>query len=369
MAEDSQDQSQKTEDPTEKRLQDSRQKGQVAVSREVNHWFIILASAISIMALAPMVMSELKALLFKFIEQPHAIPTGRDVLPSVLSDVVTGAILAIMPVMLVLILAAFGAGIVQNGFLFATEQIMPKLEKISPVAGFKRLFSVKSVVEFLKGVAKLVIVTCVGIAVLWPHFSGFERMPTMELRDSFNVMHGLVNRLMIGVLAIVSLIAALDFLFQRMQHTKQLRMSRQDIKDEMKQSEGDPHVRARLRQIRRERAQQRMMQAVPEASVVITNPTHFAVALKYEMGDMNAPVMLAKGADNVAARIREVAGEHDIPIVSNPPLARAIFAGVEIGEEIPAEHYKAVAEIIGYVLRLKRKLPGAARPPAGSTLQ
>ncbi len=363
MAEDSQDQSQKTEDPTEKKLQDSRDKGQVASSREVNHWFIILGSTISIMALAPMVMVDTKALLLKFIEQPHAIVLDQATFPKVVGDAGMGAIMAVLPVLLLLMMAAFAAGIVQNGFIFSTEQITPKLEKISPKAGFKRLFSVKSVVEFLKGIAKLAIVASVCVGVLWPHFAGFERMPTMEITDSVNVMHGLTIRLMVGVLSIVSLIALLDFLFQRAQHTKQMMMSRQDIKDEMKQSEGDPQIRGRLRQIRRERAQRRMMQSVPQASVVITNPTHFAVALKYDMGDMNAPSLVAKGADHVAAKIREIAEEHDIPIVESPPLARALFAGVEIGEEIPTEHYKAVAEIIGYVLRLKGKLPGPARQP------
>jgi flagellar biosynthetic protein FlhB len=366
MAEDSQDQSQKTEDPTEKKLQDSHDKGQVAVSREVNHWFIILGSTISIMALAPMVMSDLSDLLLKFIEQPHAIALDQVAFTQVIDDVVLGAILAVLPVLLLLMLVAFAAGIVQNGFIFSTEQIKPKFDKISPKAGLKRLFSVKSVVEFLKGVAKLSIVASVCVGVLSPHFAGFERMPTMEITDSVNVMHGLVIRLMVGVLAIVSLIALLDFLFQRFQHAKQMKMSRQDIKDEMKQSEGDPQIRGRLRQIRRERAQRRMMQSVPQASVVVTNPTHFAVALKYDMGDMNAPSLVAKGADHVAAKIREIAEEHNIPIVESPPLARALFAGVEIGEEIPTEHYKAVAEIIGYVLRLKGKLPGAARRPAMS---
>ena len=364
MAEESQDQSQKTEDPTEKKLQDARDKGQVATSREVNHWFIILASTICVMALAPALMTDLSRLFLKFVEQPHTIAIDTGAFPGLIQEVVFGALLALLPMLLLLMLGAFGAGIVQNGFLFSAESIKPKLNKISIKSGLKRLFSVKSIMEFLKGIAKLVIVAAVGVAVIWPHFAGFERLPTMELSDSMDVLYGLIIRLMVGVLAIVSIIAVLDFLFQRMQHTTEMKMSRQDIKDEMKQSEGDPHVRARLRQIRRERAQQRMMQSVPQASVVITNPTHFAVALKYEMGDMNAPTVVAKGADHMAAKIREIADEHDIPIVESPPLARALYAGVEIGGEVPTEHFKAVAEIIGYVFRLKGKLPGPARRPA-----
>jgi len=188
----------------------------------------------------------------------------------------------------------------------------------------------------------------------------------MEMMSWVHMMHALIIRLLIGVLSIVTIIAGLDFLFQKLQHLKQMRMSRQDIRDEMKQSEGDPQVRGRLRQIRRERAQKRMMQAVPDASVVIANPTHYAVALKYELNQMAAPVVVAKGVDAVALRIRAVAEENDVPVVRNVGLARALYAGVEIDDEIPTEHFKAVAEIIGYVLRLKGKLPGPAKRPAGT---
>ena len=170
-------------------------------------------------------------------------------------------------------------------------------------------------------------------------------------------LHGLIGRLLIGVLAIITVIAALDFLYQKFEHLKQMRMSRQEIKDELKQTEGDPIIKQRLRQIRHDRARKRMMAAVPEASVVITNPTHFAVALKYEMDEMSAPVLIAKGVDHLAYRIREIAREAGIPIVENPPLAQALHAGVEVDDVIPPEHYKAVAEIIGYVFRLKGKMP------------
>jgi len=364
MSEDSQDKSQKTEEPTQKKLDDAREKGQVATSREVNHWFMILAGTAFVALLLPRLMTDLSQVFMKFIEQPHAIPIDANGFNGLLADTALSAVTAMAPVMILLIFAALGAGLVQNGFIFATESIKPKLEKISLKAGIKRLFSVKSFLEFAKGIFKLVIVACVAIAVLWDEFVGLEQMPLMAIPASMGKMHDLVVRLMIGVLAIISVIALLDFLVQRVQHTKQMRMSRQDIKDEMKQSEGDPQIRGKLRQIRRERAQKRMMQAVPEASVIVTNPTHFAVALKYDLDTMAAPAVLAKGADHMALRIREIAKEHGIPIMENPPLARALHATVEVGDEIPTEHYKAVAEVISYVLRLKGKLPGQNRAQA-----
>ena len=366
MAEENQDESQKTEEPTQKKLDDARDKGQVAVSREVNHWFMILAGTIMVMMFLPSAMMNFGSIFTKFIEQPHQISTDLIAMTHIFSSAFKDSVLALLPTLVLLVAAALAAGLIQNGLIISTEQMKPKLEKISLLKGVKRLFSMKSVAEFMKGIAKITIVGAVGVAIVWPAFSGFEQLPTMELMSWVGVMHALTTRLLIGVLAIVSLIAVLDYLFQKMQHLKQMKMSRQDIKDEMKQSEGDPQVRGRLRQIRRERAQKRMMQAVPEASVVIANPTHYSVALKYELNDMAAPTVLAKGIDAVALRIREVAEEHKIPVVQNVALARALYAGVEIGDEIPTEHFKAVAEIIGYVLRLKGKLPGPATRPAGT---
>ena len=365
MAEQSQDESQKTEEPTQTKLEESRKKGQVAKSQEVNHWFMILAATIMVMMFLPTTMKNFGGLLQKFMEQPHLIAVDKLGLRATLTETIQDTVFILLPTLVLFVLAAIGAGLIQNGLIISAEQMKPKLEKISLKAGLKRMFSMKSIAEFVKGLAKIAIVAAVGVAIIWPAFSGLEKLPSMELMSTLGVMHSLTNRLMIGVLAVVSLIAVLDFLFQKFQHLKQMRMSRQDIKDEMKNSEGDPQVKGKLRQIRRERAQQRMIQAVPDASVVIANPTHFAVALKYELNEMAAPVVLAKGSDAVALRIREVAEENDVPVITNPPLARALYAGAEIGDEIPAEQFKAVAEIIGYVLRLQGKLPGVPQRPAG----
>jgi len=195
--------------------------------------------------------------------------------------------------------------------------------------------------------------------VIWPDRDMVLDMPSMEVQDVLAMVRLEAVKVVIAVLSVMTIVTLIDVLYQRYQHLKEMRMTKQQVKDEHKQSEGDPMIKGRLRQIRAERARKRMMAAVPEADVVITNPTHFAVALKYDQATMAAPKLLAKGVDNLAFKIREVAEENDIPIVENPPVARALHAAVDIDQEIPPEHYKAVAEIIGYVMNLKRRVSGA----------
>jgi flagellar biosynthetic protein FlhB len=269
--------------------------------------------------------------------------------------------LALAPPILLAMVAALASGLIQSGFVLSLEPIKPKLEKISPLGGLRRLFSARALAEFVKGLVKLAIVAAVIGLLLWPERRLISGVVTMELPQFLELLQSLGLRVLIAVLAVMSVIAGLDFLFQKSQHNKQLRMSKQEVKDEFKQTEGDPMVKARLRQIRVERARQRMMAAVPEADVVIANPTHFAVALSYQLGSSGAPKVIAKGVDSLALRIRERAEECDVPVVENPPLARALCEGVELDQEIPPVHYKAVAEIIGYVMRLKGRMP-ARRP-------
>lgn len=362
MAEQTTDQSQKTEEPTQKKLDDSRKKGQVATSREVNNWFMILAGTIIVAMISPAMSSDIKNVLQKFLAVPHAMPVESGSLADLLGETASEiGFIMVIPILLLLV-AAFASTMVQNGLLVSIDRIQPKLERASPMSGMKRLFSFKSIVEFLKGVAKITIVGAIATMLMLPSFEGLEQLVRMEMTGAAAVLHSLVSKLLFGVLSVVTIIAAIDFLYQRFEHMKQMRMSRQEIKDEFKQSEGDPMVKQRLRQVRQERARQRTMAAVPDASVVITNPTHFAVALKYDLDDMDAPVLIAKGQDFLAFKMREVAEEHDIPIVENPPVARALYANVEVDQEIPQEQFKAVAEIIGYVFRLKGKMPPQNRP-------
>ena len=362
MADDSQDQSQKTEQPTPKRLRDAREKGQVAKSQEVGHWFMLLAFTILVGYMAPAMVEDLGKAIYGFVARPHAFRLDSVSLGGLLRE--TGGRLGaalLLPAFLA-VAAAFASGLIQAGFVMSPEPIKPKPEKISPVKGLKKLFSLRSLAEFAKGIAKLAIVATVIAALMWPERRLLAGIVSMELPQYLLLVQSLGFRVLVAVLAIMTVIAGLDFLFQKQQHLKQLRMSKQDLKDEHKQTEGDPMVKARLRQIRMERARQRMMAAVPEADVVITNPTHFAVALSYELGSLGAPRVTAKGVDSLAFRIRDLARESGVPVVENPHLARAIYGGVELDQEIPQEHYKAVAEIIGYVMRLKGKLPAQPVP-------
>lgn len=347
------DNSQKTEEPTQRRLEEARRKGQVPMSREVNHWFMILAATLITVSLAPAALGGMMRAMRTFIEQPHAIPTDLANLTEILQGTAGAVALVVALPLAVLLAAAAAPGLIQAGPMFSPERIQPKLEKISLAKGLKRLFSLKSIAEFVKGVAKLAIVGAVAAALFWPVFGEAELYISLDAVALMDLLRDLSGRMLVGVLAVVSVIAALDYLYQRFEFTKSMRMSRQELKDELKQTEGDPHVKARLRQIRMERARRRMMAAVPDADVVITNPTHFAVALVYDMETMAAPRLVAKGTDRIALRIREVAEEHDVPVVENPPLARALHAGVELDAEVSPEHYKAVAEVIGYVMRLR----------------
>ena len=356
MAENQQDDSQKTEEPTHRRLEQAREKGQVARSQEVNHWFMILAATIILAIFAKSVTGGIVSHLHRFIEQAHAIRLdGPQLREIVLGSVIDLGLIVLVPVLLILF-AAVLAGFVQTGLVFSTEPLTPKLEKLSLGRGLKRLFSTRSLVDFAKGLVKIAIVAAVVVLLLWPEVDIIPIITTMDLGSFLDLLQTLSLRVLVGVLSVMTVIAGLDFLYQKQQHLKQLRMSKQELKEEFKQTEGDPMIKARLRQIRMERARQRMMAAVPEADVVVTNPTHYAVALKYDDATMEAPVLTAKGVDHVARRMREIAREHDVPIVENPPLSRALYDSVEVDREVPPEHYKAVAEIIGYVMRLKGRM-------------
>jgi flagellar biosynthetic protein FlhB len=355
------DDDQKTEEPSQKRLDESREKGQFASSREVNHLFMLLGGTILIVMLAPSVMTRIAAALVKFLEYPDRIAEGGRfgaVLSSTASEI-GGALL--LPLGMFVVFALL-SGFIQHGVSFSVEPLIPKLEKISPGQGFKRLFSSRSLAEFVKGLIKLTLVGGVGFYVLWPEFGRLDQLALYSPGALLHRVGAISGHLMIASLSVIAGLAVLDMLYQRFKHMQGLRMSRQELRDEMKQTDGDPHIKGRLRQLRMERARKRMMASVPEATVVVTNPTHFAVALKYVRDEMDAPVVVAKGQDFIALKIREIATANDVPIVENPPLARALYATCEIDQAIKADHFKAVAEIIGYVLRLKPRAGGASKP-------
>lgn len=353
-----QDNTQKTEEPTQRRLDQAREKGQVAKSQEVTHWFMILAFGIILTSVAPYTVQRLYETMYPFIGKVTQLPTGRAELGTLLEQTIWDVIGALFVPFLVAMLAAVASIVLQIGFLLSPESLKPKLEKISLIKGAGRLFSSRSLVEFAKGIGKLTIVGLVVTLMLIPEHDRVNEMPLMPVNTALPVLRELTLKIVGGILAVMTVIAVIDFAFQKMKHHEQMKMTKQEVKDEQKQTEGDPEVKKRLGQLRKEKGQKRMMAEVPEADAVVTNPTQYAVALKYDQVNMAAPTLVAKGTDRVAERIRTTARENDVPIVPNPPLARALYSGVEIDQEIPPEHYKAVAQIIGYVMRLKGRTPG-----------
>ncbi len=349
------DDSQKTEEPTDKKLSRARNKGQVASSQEVKSWVILLAGTFGIIFMSPAIANQIRLIGLPYLENVHAIPADFEGMRAAMASSFIEAGLAVAPLFLLIVIFAIGGNLMQFGLLFAPEKIKPELSKVSPLGGLKKMFSLRSLVEFGKGILKLSIVTAVALGITLPLLSDITLFPAYSMAAILDKILNIAILISAGTIAVMTAIAALDFMFQKYQFTKQMRMSKQEVKDEHKQSEGDPQVKARIRALRQQRARERMMAAVPEADVVITNPTHYAVALKYDMEEMPAPKLIAKGIDTLAFRIREVAEEHDIPIVENPPLARALHASVELDEEIPPEHFVAVAEVIGYVMRMKGK--------------
>ncbi len=358
MAQEDADDSQKTEEPSSKKLEDARKKGQVPKSQEVQIVFGFLALMIFIILYLPNLSINLMDVLRRYLEMAHALPTDSGGIGSVLLGTLIDTFIALALPVLTMVVLAFISGVIQNGIIVSTENIKPTLEKISPLAGIKRMFSMQSVVMLLKGLIKIGAVGAVSVILFIPAFDALDHYIALEIINMLREMWELSVRLMGGVLGCVILIAFADLVYERYSFHKRMRMTKQEVKDEHKQSEGDPMVKGRIRQIRMERARQRMMSAVPRADVVVTNPTHYAVALMYSPENMDAPQVVAKGVDEVAARIRELAKEHKVPIMRNPPLARALFAACDIDDFIPGEHFKAVAEIISYVFKLKGKKLG-----------
>ncbi|NRA88258.1 MAG: flagellar biosynthesis protein FlhB [Rhizobiales bacterium] len=349
------DDGEKTEEPTQKKLEDAFKKGDIAKSQEINIFFGLIAATLGVTSMSSMISIDVMVLLRRFIAIPHDILVDEASMMSLTKQIFAGAG-AIMALPLLLFMVAGVAGnLVQHKPLLTTEKIKPKLNKISLFAGAKRLFSSQSVVNFLKGLFKLVVISAVIIWVVWPDREMLPMLVHMEMKQLLVLIWDMVIKIFIVSVLAMAPIALGDYLFQKQTWLKKQRMSFKEIKDEYKQMEGDPLIKGKIRQLRMEKARGRMMSEVPKAAVVITNPTHYAVALKYDDG-MPVPICIAKGVDNVALRIREVAKEHNITIVENPPLARALYASIELEDEVPAEHFKAVAQVIGYVMRLKNKM-------------
>ncbi|HVZ52246.1 MAG TPA: flagellar biosynthesis protein FlhB [Pseudolabrys sp.] len=347
------DDAEKTEEPTQKRLDEALQRGDVVKSQEVSTWFIIAGAALVLMSFSGGASRELAGTMRGLIANAHEIRVDGPALPYLFQKIGLETLAAVAVPFLVLMLAALGGNLIQHRLVWSFDSLAPKLSKISPMAGLQRLFSKQALANLAKGLVKILVVGAVLTALMWPERDHMESLVSMDVAALLPFILKLALKLMGAVVAMLAVVAGGDYLFQYQQWYQRQKMSLQEIKEEYKQNEGDPTVKGKLKQLRQSRMRKRMMASVPKASVVITNPTHYAVALQYERG-MEAPVCVAKGVDALALKIREVAAEHSIPVVENPPLARALHATVEIDQAIPAEHYKAVAEVIGYVMRLRR---------------
>ncbi|MDB5615819.1 flagellar biosynthesis protein FlhB [Tardiphaga sp.] len=347
----------KTHDPTQKRLDDAHERGDVAKSQEVNTWFLIGGATLVLSSFGSSIGSGLEAPMRNLIANSWMIRVDGAGLITLAKTLGAAVFSAMAMPMLFLVIAAVGGNLIQHRFVWSAEGLTPKFSKISPAAGFARIFGKQALANFLKGLFKLIALAAVMCAVLWPERFRLDAMVHFDPTVILGVTVALTLKVMGAVVAMLTAVAIADFIFQYRTWYEKQKMSLQEVKDEHKQSEGDPHIKGKIRQLRNQMMKKRMMAAVPKASVIITNPTHYAVALSYERG-MTAPICVAKGVDAIALKIREVAGVHDIPIVENVPLARALYATTKIDEAIPTEHYHAVAEIIGYVMGLKRGLNG-----------
>ena len=348
------DKDDRTEEPTQRRLDQAMERGDVARSVEIGTFFVLSGFTLALMIGSGQAAQKAALALRAFLMNAHqVVPTAAGFQAVTTKGVITGFTVMAIPLGLVLATALAGA-LIQHKPLWTLEPLAPKLSRISPLSGAKRMFGKEALANFLKGLAKILLVGITVSVVLWGERDRLDSFARMETQMLLPATLALTLKLMVGVLSVYGFLALADYVWQRFSWHKRQMMTRQELKDEFKETEGNPEIKAKVRQIRARQAKQRMMAKVPKATVIVTNPTHFAVALQYEAG-MAAPVCLAKGVDAVALKIREIAGENEVPIVENPPLARALYATVDLDEEIPAEHYQAVAEVIGYVLRLKRR--------------
>ena len=354
MSNDDTEEASKTEDPSAKRIEDARKRGDVSKSQEVTTWFMLAGTGSVIALMAPWTASNLMQQLKIVMANADRYEVGGNQFGAfftALAQAIIGA--AIVPTVVLTAVAVIG-NLVQHRPLISVDPLIPKLSKISPLRGFGRLFSRDSLVNFVKGLFKLAIIATVMFFTLWPERNRLDTMVTGDPATILITVEQLTLKVIWAALAIVTVIAIADLVYQRSRWWTRHKMTLQEVRDEFKQMEGDPKVKGRIRQLRMERGRQRMMGQVPKATVIIANPTHYAVALKYDR-DMAAPLCVAKGMDDLALRIRAVGEENDVPVIENPPLARALYASVEIDQTIPGEHFKAVAQVIGYVMRLKAK--------------
>ena len=347
----------RSEQPTAKRLTEARKKGQVARSRELNTLLVMLVSALTLWLFSATAMSGLTGIVSEALSPSGDVLREPELIPVHLMQVMMSALMLIAPFLAITVVAALAGPALMGGLLFSAEAIAFKAEKLDPIKGLGRVFSTKGLIELVKALLKFFLV--LGVAVLIYKFLERDVMSliTLDVREGIARSGSMIMVALVLLSATLVLIAAIDVPFQLWSHNKQMRMTKQEIKDESKETDGRPEVKSRIRQLQHEASQRRMLQDVPDADVVITNPTHYSVALKYDKDGSGAPRVVAKGQDLIAFKIRSIAMEHDVAIYEEPPLARALHGTTEIGDEIPGPLFLAVARVLAYVYHLRQSTP------------
>ena len=352
MAEDSD--LERTEEATPKRLEKAREEGQIARSQELTTFTLLLAAAAGILFMGSGLMDKLLKIMKAGMHMERELAHQPDLMLNRFYELAFEGLLAMAPLLLLLVIVAFFAPMSLSGWMFSTKAIMPKFDRINPISGLGRIFSMHSLVELVKAILKTIVIGGVATLVIWSNKDAVMMLLTVPVDLGISRTGEFLTMSFLLIVGAMILVVLIDVPYRLWEHAKQLRMTKEEIRKEYKESEGDPFIKARIRGLQREAARRRMMAEVPKADVIVTNPTHYAVALRYQSNSMRAPKVVAKGVHLLAARIREVAAEHRIPILEAPPLARALYHHAELESEIPEKLYTAVAEVLAYVFQLKR---------------
>jgi flagellar biosynthesis protein FlhB len=367
MAEERNDSASRTEEPTQRRLQEARRKGDVAKSPEAPAFLALAATALVLVMAGGAISRDLAARLRPFIERPDSFDlTGGGALK--VMNITLLSLLPVSGIMLAAMVAAVAGNIMQTGFIWAPSKLAPDPSKVSPGAGFARIFGPDGLVNFLKSLAKLLAVAAAAWMVLRPRADSLAMLGRLDVAAILPVSAEWLQALAIGALIVFGVIAGADWLWQRQRFMQKMRMSREEVKEDTKETEGDPHLKAKLRQKRLAASKRRIVQAVPTATLVVMNPTHYAVALRYVQGETPAPICVAKGVDALALKIKEIALAHEISVIEDPPLARALYAAMDVDETIPREHFEAVAKIVGAIMGASQRRARPASTPRPARL-
>lgn len=345
----------KTEEPTAKKKKDARKKGNVAKSKEVTTAITLVGILLIIYTMSDFIVLEMKNFVINFLSSDFNMDINNNTINLISFRLILSLIKVFLPIGLIIIIFSVIGNLIQTGLLFTTEGIKPQFSKLNPISGFKNMFSLKALGNLVKSLLIITVLGSISVSFVKKNFAGILRSGDIYLPYLLTTIIDIIKSLLGSICIAVVVIAALDFVYQKYTHKKSLKMTKQEVKDEYKQMEGDPNIKGKIKQKQREMASQRMMQAVPSSTVIVTNPTHISIAIRYERGQDSTPIVVAKGADIMAFKIREIAKKHEIPIIENKPLARLIYKEVEIDQEIPEEMYQAVAEVLVAVYKIKNQ--------------